>query len=228
MFIVDDVAFIQAKHGFEIGEAIARRGIRKQYYLETRGDVLLRNREVFEFWTTPRAPVHVPRHRGDRRGGLRKHRKRVSLGENLRGRSSSRALARHHGRDQPDRRSRLGRRSGSRWSASGALEIPEIVNIYGQHALSGHRDLAHRGSPRPRRATTASYDIQHAVLPTQLPLPEFYAELIQDPAGARHQASRVCRVRAVLVSTVAGRARARTDELRPEPLEVQLRCTTRR
>ncbi|HEY6084287.1 MAG TPA: cobalamin-dependent protein, partial [Nitrospira sp.] len=42
VFIVDDVAFVQAKHGMAIGEAIAREGIRKQFYLETRGDVLLR------------------------------------------------------------------------------------------------------------------------------------------------------------------------------------------
>ena len=47
-FIVDDVAFIRAEHGMAIGEAIARRGIRKNYYLETRGDVLLRNKEVFQ------------------------------------------------------------------------------------------------------------------------------------------------------------------------------------
>ena len=52
VFIVDDVAFIQAKQGMAIGEAIARRGITKQYYLETRGDVLLRNKEVFQFWKT--------------------------------------------------------------------------------------------------------------------------------------------------------------------------------
>src|SRR5262249_55875439 len=38
-FIVDDVAFIQQRHGFAIGEAIARKGIRKEFYLETRGDV---------------------------------------------------------------------------------------------------------------------------------------------------------------------------------------------
>src|SRR6059058_5122425 len=43
IFLVDDVAFIQAKQGLEIGEAVARRGIKKQYYMETRGDVLLRN-----------------------------------------------------------------------------------------------------------------------------------------------------------------------------------------
>jgi hopanoid C-3 methylase len=50
IFIVDDVAFIQAKHGLVIGEAIARKGIKKRYYLETRGDVLLTNKEVFQFW----------------------------------------------------------------------------------------------------------------------------------------------------------------------------------
>src|SRR4029077_764068 len=50
VFIVDDVAFIQAEHCMAIGQAIASRGIRKQYYLETRGDVLLRNKEVFRFW----------------------------------------------------------------------------------------------------------------------------------------------------------------------------------
>src|SRR5580658_4099116 len=32
VFIVDDVAFVHARHGFEIGEVIQRRGIRKQYY----------------------------------------------------------------------------------------------------------------------------------------------------------------------------------------------------
>src|ERR1039457_3117678 len=44
VFIVDDVAFIHDRHGFAIGEALARKGIRKKYYLETRGDVLLRNK----------------------------------------------------------------------------------------------------------------------------------------------------------------------------------------
>ena len=38
VFIVDDVAFLQSKSGLEIGEAIARKGIKKEYYLETRGD----------------------------------------------------------------------------------------------------------------------------------------------------------------------------------------------
>ena len=52
VFLLDDVAFIQAEHGMRIGEMIAKRGIKKKYYLETRGDVLLRNKEVFKFWRT--------------------------------------------------------------------------------------------------------------------------------------------------------------------------------
>src|SRR6185503_18670498 len=50
VFIVDDVAFIHEEHGYAIGREIERRGIRKKYYLETRGDVLLRNRDVFRYW----------------------------------------------------------------------------------------------------------------------------------------------------------------------------------
>src|SRR5712671_2783869 len=50
VFIVDDVAFIQEEHGYAIGKEIAKRGIKKKFYLETRGDVLLRNKEVFKFW----------------------------------------------------------------------------------------------------------------------------------------------------------------------------------
>ena len=40
VFIVDDVAFIQAEHGLAIAREIEKRSIRKKYYLETRGDVL--------------------------------------------------------------------------------------------------------------------------------------------------------------------------------------------
>src|ERR1700744_4289298 len=50
VFIVDDVAFIKAEEGDEIARQLERRGIRKQYYLETRCDVLIRNEEVFRRW----------------------------------------------------------------------------------------------------------------------------------------------------------------------------------
>src|SRR5919204_354357 len=45
VFIVDDVAFIHPEHGFAIGRELEKRNVRKQYYLETRCDVLLRNRK---------------------------------------------------------------------------------------------------------------------------------------------------------------------------------------
>ncbi len=51
VFIVDDVAFIRPEHGDAIAAELEQRRIRKQYYLETRADVLLRNTEVFERWT---------------------------------------------------------------------------------------------------------------------------------------------------------------------------------
>jgi len=50
VFVVDDVAFIDPQHGFAIGQEIEKRGIRKQFYIETRADVLLRNKEVFQDW----------------------------------------------------------------------------------------------------------------------------------------------------------------------------------
>jgi len=65
IFIVDDVAFIQERHAFAIGEAIARKNIRKNYYLETRGDVLLKNKEVFKFWKELGVNPNLSRHRGD-------------------------------------------------------------------------------------------------------------------------------------------------------------------
>ena len=123
IFIVDDVAFIQAEHGMAIGEAIARRGIKKHYYLETRGDVLLRNKDVFRFWKTTRPAIHVPRGRGDRRGGAEEISQAGDALEELRG-PRVRPLAGHHGGDQHHRRSRTGTTASSRSSASGASKSP--------------------------------------------------------------------------------------------------------
>src|ERR1700691_3430375 len=77
VFIVDDVAFIQDKHGFEIGEAIARKGIRKKYYLETRGDVLLRNKEGFQVWKKLGLNQMVLGIEAIDEDGLQKFRKRI-------------------------------------------------------------------------------------------------------------------------------------------------------
>src|SRR5208282_3880134 len=80
VFIVDDVAFVHERHGMEIGEAIARAGIRKRYYLETRGDVLLRNKEVFRLWQRLGLKTMFLGLEAIDEEGLRKYRKRVPLG----------------------------------------------------------------------------------------------------------------------------------------------------
>ena len=83
VFIVDDVAFIHAEHGMAIGQAIARRGIKKQYYLETRGDVLLRNKEVFRFWKKLGLQYMFLGVEAIDEEGLKRHRKRVSVSKNF-------------------------------------------------------------------------------------------------------------------------------------------------
>ena len=120
VFIVDDVAFIHAEHGFAIGREIEKRGIRKRYYLETR---------------VRRAAAATRRcSRAGRRLGLSYmflgieaiDEDGLQASPQARERSSKnlaaleyRALPRHHGRDQHHRRPRLGRGAASRSSASG-------------------------------------------------------------------------------------------------------------
>ena len=92
VFIVDDVAFIQGKQGMAIGEAIARRGIKKQYYLETRGDVLLRNKEVFQFWKTLGLAYMFIGIEAIDEEGLALHRKRITLSKNFEALEFARSL----------------------------------------------------------------------------------------------------------------------------------------
>ncbi len=92
IFLVDDVAFIQGKQGMEIGEAVARRGIKKQYYMETRGDVLLRNKEVFQFWKTLGLQYMFLGVEAIDAEGLKMHRKRISLGRNFEALEFARSL----------------------------------------------------------------------------------------------------------------------------------------
>ena len=176
IFIVDDVAFVQERHGLEIGEAIARRGIRKQYYLETRGDVLLRHKEVFRFWRRLGLEYMFIGMEAIDEEGLRLYRKRISLDRTFEAlefaRSLGIAVAINIIADPSWDRGRFA--AVRQW----CQEIPEIVNISVLTPYPGteiwHKEL--------RRLTTRDYrlfDIQHAVLPTALPLAEFYHELVQ-------------------------------------------------
>jgi hopanoid C-3 methylase len=127
IFIVDDVAFIQAEHGMQLGEAIARRGIKKRYYLETRGDVLLRNKEVFQFWKQLGLNTMFLGLEAIDDEGLKRYRKRVTLSKNFEALEFARSLdisvAVNIIADPAWDRERF--KVVRDW----CLEIPEVVNI---------------------------------------------------------------------------------------------------
>jgi len=175
VFIVDDVAFVHDQHGMEIGEAVTRAGIRKQYYLETRGDVLLRNKEVFRLWQRLGLKTMFLGLEAIDDEGLRKYRKRVSLGRNFEAVEFARSLGVNVAINliaDPDwdhERFRIVRE----W----CLEMPDVINISVNTPYPGTESWITDG----RRLETRDYrlfDIQHAVLPTRLPLAEFYRELV--------------------------------------------------
>lgn len=176
VFIVDDVAFIQAQQGVAIGEAIAARGIRKQYYLETRGDVLLRNKEVFRLWTKLGLKYMFLGIEAIDADGLSKHRKRISLGKNFEALEFARTLgitvAINLIADPDWDRERF--ETIRQW----CLEIPEIVNISVNTPYPGTESWHTETRPIVTRDYRL-FDIQHAVMPTRLPLPEFYGELVK-------------------------------------------------
>src|SRR5262249_44721722 len=157
-------------------EAIARRDIRKKYYLETRGDVLLRNRDVFKFWTRLGLQYMFLGLEAIDEEGLRKFRKRISLGKAFEALEFARSLGitvainliavpgGARGRFEVVRR----------W----CMEIPEIGTISVNTPYPG-TETWHTEARRVHTRDYRLYDIQHAVLPTKLPLPEFYAELIR-------------------------------------------------
>jgi len=176
VFIVDDVAFIRADHGEEIAAEVERRRIRKQYYLETRADVLLRSPGVFERWRRLGLQYMFLGIEALDEQGLTLFRKRVSPDDNMRALELARKIGLIVAINlivDPDwdvRQFELVREF--------ALAVPEIVHLTVKTPYPG-TEIWHTES---RKLTTRDYrlfDIQHAVLPTRLPLPQFYEELVR-------------------------------------------------
>lgn len=176
VFIVDDVAFVHQEHGMAIADAVERRKVKKHYYLETRCDVLLRNKEVFRRWRKLGLEYMFLGLEALDAEGLRKFRKRSLLDSNREALEFARSLgitvAINLIVDPSWDRSKFA--AVRQW----CLEIPEIVNLSVMTPYPG-TEIWHSET---RRLTTRDYrlfDIQHAVLPTNLPLPEFYKELVK-------------------------------------------------
>jgi magnesium-protoporphyrin IX monomethyl ester (oxidative) cyclase len=179
VFIVDDVAFVHPESGFAIGQALEKRRVQKQYYLETRCDVLVRNPEVFEYWHRLGLRYMFLGVEALDAEALKLHRKRVTPSENLKALEVARRIGLTVAVNiiaDPD------------WDESRfamvrewALTVPEIVHLTVATPYPG-TEIWHTES---RRLTTLDYrlfDVQHAVLPTRLPLARFYEELVKTQA----------------------------------------------
>jgi hopanoid C-3 methylase len=179
VFIVDDVAFIKAEEGDEIARQLERRKIRKDYYLETRCDVLIRNEEVFRRWKRLGLNYMFLGLEALDEEGLAAFRKRSTPAVN----SKALEVARSIGLsvainiiadpDWDEARFDFVRQ----W----AMSVPEIVNVTVQTPYPGTETWL----TESRHLTTLDYrlfDVQHAVLPTRLPLHRFYQELVKTQA----------------------------------------------
>jgi hopanoid C-3 methylase HpnR len=179
VFIVDDVAFIRPEHGHAIAAELERRSIRKRYYLETRSDVLLRNREVFERWARLGLSYMFLGMEAIDAEGLDLYRKRVSPDENFHALEVARSLGINVA---------INLIVDPAWDTERfrtvrefALSVPEIVHLTVMTPYPG-TEIWHTES---RKLTTRDYrlfDIQHAVVPTTLPLDQFYRELVRTQA----------------------------------------------
>ena len=176
VFLVDDVAFIHPEHGFAIGQEIERRGVRKEYYLETRCDVLLKNQEVFAYWKRLGLHYMFLGVEALDEEALKAHRKRASVDDNHRALEVARALGITVAvniiadPDWDERRFEVVRE----W----ALSVPEVVHLTVATPYPGTETWL----TETRELTTLDYrlfDVQHAVLPTRLPLRRFYEELVR-------------------------------------------------
>jgi magnesium-protoporphyrin IX monomethyl ester (oxidative) cyclase len=179
VFIVDDVAFIRPEHGHAIAHELERRRVTKRYYLETRSDVLLRNREVFERWRRLGLEYMFLGVEALDKDGLDLFNKRVSPDDNFRALEVAREIgltvAINLIVDPSWDRERFD------LVRKFALAVPEIVHLTVMTPYPGTQIWAQAA----QGLSTLDYrlfDIQHAVTPTRLSLREFYQELVTTQA----------------------------------------------
>ncbi len=176
VFVVDDVAFIRPEHGDAIAAELEKRGVQKQYYLETRADVLLRNTEVFERWRRLGLNYMFLGMEALDAEGLDLFRKRVSPDDNLRALEVARRLGVTVAINLivdpqwDEEQFRLMREF--------ALSVPEIVHLSVMTPYPG-TEIWHTQSQELTTRDYRLFDIQHAVTPTRLPLATFYEELVR-------------------------------------------------
>ncbi|MEV7010263.1 hopanoid C-3 methylase HpnR [Streptosporangium sp. NPDC051022] len=179
VFIVDDVAFIRPEHGDAIAAELEKRKVEKEYYLETRADVLLRHPEVFRRWRRLGLNYMFLGMEALDEEGLDLYRKRTNPDQNIK----ALELARKMGLTVA-----INLIVDPAWDAKRfqlvrqwALSVPEIVNLTVMTPYPG-TEIWHTESRKLTSRDYRLFDIQHAVVPTTLPLREFYRELVKTQA----------------------------------------------
>jgi len=217
VFIVDDVAFIHARHGMEIAEALLSRGIRKKYYLETRCDVLLRNKEVFGLWRRLGLEYMFLGLETTDPETLKRYRKRTSTDINLEAlefaRSLGLAVAINIIADPSWDRTQF--QALRDW----CLEIPEIVNVSVATPYPG-TEIWHSEQRRLISRDYRLFDIPARGSPDDIAARRLLFRTRGNPAGSQPQTSGIRYARG------AGRyrraaARARTDQFRAFAVQIQ-------
>jgi hopanoid C-3 methylase HpnR len=176
VFVVDDVAFVHAEHSLAIARGIEKRNIRKRYYVETRCDVLIRNKEVFAHWKRLGLRYMFLGVEAIDEEGLRYFRKKVSLDKNFEALEVARELGIKAALniivdpDWDEGRFRVIRE----W----ARGVPEIVHLTVNTPYPGTETWQEKAGGLATRDYRL-FDVQHAVLPTRLPLRQFYEELVE-------------------------------------------------
>ncbi len=205
VFLVDDVAFVHPEHGFAIGQELERRRVKKQYYLETRCDVLIKNKELFAYWKKLGLYYMFLGLEALDEEALKLHRKRITPGENFKALEIARELGLTVAVNiiadcsWDERQFEVLRE----W----ALTVPEIVHLTVATPYPGTEIWF----TESRRLTSRDYrlfDVAHAVLPTRMPLDKFYGELVKTQEILNRKAPRLGRRGEVRVSRPCGPWRA--------------------
>jgi hopanoid C-3 methylase HpnR len=176
IFVVDDVAFVDAAHGMAIADELERRRVAKRYYVETRADVLVRNREVFARWKRLGLEYMFVGLEAIDEAGLEAHRKRTTLGKSFEALEVARALGIVTAVNIIADPSWDERRFAA--VRDWALSVPEIVHLTVATPYPG-TETWHTESRKLTARDYRLFDVQHAVLPTRLPLAQFYQELVR-------------------------------------------------
>jgi len=153
-----------------------KRNVRKRYYLETRCDVLTRNKEVFARWAKMGLCYMFLGLESLDGEQLKSFRKRITPNQNFEALEIARKLKIDvainlisdpgWGREEFER--------AREW----ATKVPEVVHLTVATPYPG-TELFHTETRGLTTADYRLYDIQHAVMPTKLPLREFYEELVK-------------------------------------------------